>query len=91
VLLEANPQETNIPENAYLIVNGTQIISLTHSVINIGRRSDNQMALDDPRVSRVHAQLRAIKGRFVIFDLDSTGGHLANAQRITGRRCTLEM
>jgi hypothetical protein len=82
VLVETNTTETNVPENAFLIVNGMQIFPLTHSVINIGRRSDNQMALDDPRVSRVHAQLRAIKGRFVIFDLDSTGGTFVNAQRI---------
>jgi pSer/pThr/pTyr-binding forkhead associated (FHA) protein len=51
-------------------------------VINIGRRPDNQLVVDDPRVSRVHSQLRAIKGRFVIFDLDSTGGTYVNSQRI---------
>ena len=37
--------------------------------------------IDDPRISRSHAQLRAIKGRFVIFDLNSTGGTFVNAQR----------
>ena len=69
------------PSNAFLILHGTKIIPLTQSVINIGRRLDNQIVVDDPRVSRNHAQLRVIKGRFVIFDLDSTGGLFVNGQR----------
>jgi hypothetical protein len=82
MLVENSLPETHIPENAFFIVNGMQIYPLTQSVINIGRRSDNQIAIEDPRVSRVHAQLRAIKGRFVVFDLDSTGGTYVNSQRI---------
>ena len=39
------------------------------------------LVIDDPRISRNHAQLRAIKGRYVIFDLNSTGGTFVNAQR----------
>lgn len=70
-----------IPENAFLIVNGMNVFPLTQTVINIGRREDNQLVIDDPRVSRVHAQLRAIKGRFVVFDLDSTGGTFVNEKR----------
>jgi pSer/pThr/pTyr-binding forkhead associated (FHA) protein len=42
---------------------------------------DNQLVIDDPRISRNHAQLRAIKGRYVIFDLNSTGGTFVNGQR----------
>jgi hypothetical protein len=72
-----------IPENAFLILGGTRIIPLTESVINIGRRLDNQVVIDDPRVSRNHAQLRVIKGRFVIFDLESTGGLFLNGQRVS--------
>lgn len=71
-----------IPENAFLIVNGMDIFPLTQSVVNIGRREDNQLVIDDPRVSRVHTQLRAIKGRYVVFDLDSMGGTFVNDKRI---------
>jgi len=71
----------SIPENAFLIVDGVKVFPLTQSVINIGRRLDNQLVIDDPRISRNHAQLRAIKGRFVIFDLNSTGGTFVNGQR----------
>lgn len=70
-----------IPENSFLIVEGVKIFPLNLPVVNIGRRLDNQLIIDDPRVSRNHAQLRAIKGRFVVFDLNSTGGTFVNGQR----------
>jgi hypothetical protein len=71
----------NLPANAFLVLGGTQIIPLTQLVINIGRRLDNHVVVDDPRVSRNHAQMRVIKGRFVIFDLESSGGTFVNGQR----------
>ncbi len=71
-----------IPGNAFLIIQGTKIFPLNLSVINIGRRLDNQVVIDDPRVSRNHAQLRAVKGRYMLFDLNSTGGTYVNNQRI---------
>jgi hypothetical protein len=72
---------TAIPENAFLIVDGVKEFSLTRPVINIGRRLDNDLVVDDPRVSRHHAQLRAIKNRYVLFDLNSSGGTFINGQR----------
>lgn len=71
------------PENAFLIVDGVKVFPLDQSVVNIGRRMDNQLVIDDPRISRNHAQLRAIKGRYVIFDLNSTGGTYINGQKIS--------
>lgn len=73
--------EIKIPENAFLIVDGRKVFPLNGPVINIGRRLENHLAIDDPRVSRTHAQLRAIKGRYVLFDLNSTGGTFINGQR----------
>ncbi len=80
---EAKPdlQPANMPTNAFLVLGGTQIIPLAQQVINIGRRLDNHVVVDDPRVSRNHAQMRVIKGRFVIFDLESSGGTFVNGQR----------
>jgi hypothetical protein len=72
---------TTIPENAFLIVEGIKVYPLKQAVINIGRRLDNMVVVDDPRVSRNHAQLRSINGRFVVFDLNSTGGTFVNGQR----------
>jgi pSer/pThr/pTyr-binding forkhead associated (FHA) protein len=78
---QPGPESDAVPSNAFLIIGGTRIIPLTQPVINIGRRLDNQVVVDDPRVSRNHAQLRVIKSRYVIFDLDSTGGTFINGQR----------
>jgi hypothetical protein len=78
---EESEATDNIPENAFLIVEGVKVHALTEAVVNIGRRLENQLVIDDPRVSRNHAQLRAIKGRFVLFDLNSTGGTFVNGQR----------
>ena len=77
---ESSDNDT-IPENAFLIVEGVKVFPLKQPVINIGRRLDNTVVVDDPRVSRNHAQLRSIKGRFVVFDLNSTGGTFVNGQR----------
>jgi hypothetical protein len=70
------------PASAFLIVNGA-IFPLRLVVINIGRRLDNHLVIDDPRVSRAHAQLRAVHGHYVLFDLNSTGGTYVNGQRIS--------
>ncbi len=52
-----------------LIIEGVKVHPLKETVVNIGRRLENHLVIDDPRISRNHAQLRAIKGRFVLFDL----------------------
>jgi pSer/pThr/pTyr-binding forkhead associated (FHA) protein len=54
-------------------------------IINIGRRPENHLMIDDPRVSRFHAQIRASKGSFILFDLNSTGGTSVNSQPVTQR------
>jgi len=80
---ENNQEQGNetFPDNAFLIVEGVRVYPLKLPVVNIGRRLENQLVIDDPRISRNHAQLRAINGRFVIFDLNSTGGTFVNGQK----------
>jgi pSer/pThr/pTyr-binding forkhead associated (FHA) protein len=72
-----------IPEDAFVIVDGVKVIPLSSPLVRIGRRLENNLVLDDPRVSRTHAELRAINGRYVLFDLNSTGGTFVNGLRIT--------
>ncbi len=86
-VLEALPAQTPLPEpkprNPQLILNGNKYIALERNIINIGRKRDNHVVIDDARVSRVHAQIRLRFGRFVIYDLGSTGGTYVNNHRIT--------
>lgn len=81
--LPPNPAPPALPSGAFLIVDGGRHFALTLPVINIGRRPENHLVIDDPRVSRAHAQIRAIKGRFILFDLNSTGGTYVNSQPVT--------
>jgi hypothetical protein len=75
-------QATLMPPKAFLIVGGTQIFTLEEDAINIGRQLDNDLVIDDPRVSRKHAQIRVVKGRHMVFDLGSSGGTYVNNIRI---------
>jgi hypothetical protein len=75
------PAAGTTPSNAFLIIGGTQVVPICRSVTNIGRRLTNHVILDDPRVSRTHAQLRIVKDHFVLFDLNSNGGTFVNGQR----------
>lgn len=80
---ELPDEETQeIPPKSFLIVGGSKIFPLEYAVINVGRKLDNHLVIDDPRVSRKHCQLRAIKGRFVLFDVGSSGGTFVNGERI---------
>jgi pSer/pThr/pTyr-binding forkhead associated (FHA) protein len=85
VVPQEKPEDdvVTIPEDAFVIIDSVKVIPLTKPVINIGRRLENNIVIDDPRVSRNHAQMRAINGRYVLFDLNSTGGTYINGQKIT--------
>jgi len=84
MIIDAEKDSKNseaLPENAFLIVEGVKVHPLKDPVVNVGRRLENHLVIDDPRISRNHAQLRAINGRYVLFDLNSTGGTFVNGQR----------
>jgi len=68
--------------SAFLIVNGTRMFPLEQTVTNIGRQKNNHLVIDDERVSRQHAQLRATHHQFIIFDLGSAGGTFVNGVKI---------
>ncbi len=72
-----------VPEEAFVVVDGTKVIPLTQALVSIGRRVENTIVLEDPRISRNHAELRAVKGRYVLYDLDSKGGSFVNGVRVT--------
>jgi hypothetical protein len=69
-----------LPKNAYLVLQGTRVIPLNQPLIKIGRQLDNNIILEDPRISRSHAQIKLVNDRFMIFDMNSTGGTFVNGR-----------
>ena len=57
-------------------------MSLIQPVVSIGRALDNDIIIEDPRVSRHHAQLRRRYGRYVLYDLGSFRGTQINGYPI---------
>ncbi len=78
-----NNTNSSIPTDAFLIIGGSKNFRLNKTVIDIGRHSNNDLTLDDPHVSRHHAQLRAIRKHYVIFDVGSTAGVFLNGKKIS--------
>ena len=73
-----------LPEShgsAWLVIN-KQVIPLNQIVTSIGRRLDNDVVIQDQNVSRRHAEIRYESGRFVLYDLNSTGGTYVNNKPI---------
>jgi hypothetical protein len=82
--MEKQPLEgaVQLPEGAFLILGDGRHFALDKPVINVGRRIDNQIVLEDAHVSRTHAQLRVRDRRYVLFDLGSTGGTNVNGRQV---------
>lgn len=66
------------PGRPFLILDGCRHVNLVKPVVSIGRALDNDIIIDDVRVSRHHAQLRRRYGHYVLYDLGSAGGTLVN-------------
>ena len=62
---------------------GGTILPVARPVLTIGRELDNDLVVEDPRVSRHHAQLLLQHDRYVLRDLDSSNGTFVNGARIT--------
>lgn len=67
-----------IPSGAFLVVEGKRHFKLEQPMVRIGRRPDNDLVLDNRHVSRSHAMLQAVDGRYVLRDLGSTAGTRLN-------------
>jgi hypothetical protein len=73
---------------AFVLFDGYRHMPVAEAMITIGRSLDNDIILDDRRVSRQHAQLRRQYGQYVLYDLDSTGGVTVNGRPV--RECVLQ-
>ncbi len=75
------PQQKYVSE-AYLILPNKDIFPLRRTITQIGRKNDNHLIIDNPTISRNHAQIRNINGNFMVFDLNSTSGTFVNGVRV---------
>jgi hypothetical protein len=61
---------------------GTTSYALVHPVTRIGRGSDSDLRIDDPGISRNHAELRRSGGDVTIVDVGSTNGVVVDGRRV---------
>lgn len=80
--MQSNPSAFVPPPGACFILNGKDTLKLDKAFVHIGRHSNNDIVIQDPMVSRDHLQLRAQRGRYLLFDLSSTGGTTINGQKV---------
>lgn len=52
-------------------------------IVNIGRARDNDIVIENLAVSRNHARIRRIDGKYILTDLNSANGTFVNGVRIT--------
>lgn len=75
----------HIQKSARLLLHtaaGPQIIPLDSTQFTLGRGLNNDIILEDTRVSRHHAELRYKARRFWLNDLGSTNGTFVNGERV---------
>lgn len=74
--------ESQLLPKAFLIIGGTKVFPIEKQVIKIGRAFENDLMLEYPQISRLHAELRFTRGVFEIVDLESTGGTFVNGEKV---------
>ncbi len=70
---------------AYLLLNA-QIIPLHKKVTTLGRLLENDVVINDPGVSRFHAEIHHEDDMYVLEDKESTGGTLLNNKPVQRAR-----
>jgi Protein of unknown function (DUF3662)/FHA domain len=65
---------------------GTTTYALARAITRIGRGADTDLRIDDPGISRHHAELRRSGGDVTVVDLGSTNGVLVDGQRVDEQR-----
>lgn len=83
-----SPHPSNIDpqlmaREAYVVLNGRQTIPLHKPLLTVGRRGNNDIVIDDPAVSRLHAHIRWQGGHFVLQDVSGRGRTRVNGIQVT--------
>jgi hypothetical protein len=70
-------------ETALLLTGGKRLV-VGPAGVTMGRSRQCDVMLDDPNISRTHAEIRARGGSWVLTDLGSTNGSRLNGRRVDG-------
>ena len=77
-----NTRKRSLPQKAFLILESGDYYPIERAAINIGRRTESEVYINDPHISREHAQIRLVQESYVLFDLNSTSGTYVNGRKI---------
>jgi len=77
-----NAGPSGFPELVFVQESEQRTISLDHTPFTIGRKTDRDLIIADPRVSRDHASILAEGGDYVIVDMSSKHGTFVNGEKI---------
>jgi predicted component of type VI protein secretion system len=61
-----------------------RVLLLDGERLTVGSAPDNDVVVDDPSVSRVHADVQQLNGRWFLEDCGSRNGTNVNGRRLTG-------
>ncbi len=82
-LRDSGPTHPARAETALLLIDGKRVV-ISPAGATIGRGRSSDIVLNDPNVSRQHAEIRPRGGSWVIADLGSTNGSQLNGRRLEG-------
>ncbi len=79
--IEATMSQTTV--GASVVLGDGRRVPITDSGLTVGRLPECEVVVSDGNVSRRHAQIRSVDGRYAIADLGSTNGTRVNGAKIS--------
>ena len=73
---------SGFPELVFVQESEQRSITLDHTPFTIGRKTDRDLIIADPRVSRDHASILSEGGDYVVADMGSKHGTFVNGEKI---------
>ncbi|MGI9184557.1 MAG: FhaA domain-containing protein [Solirubrobacteraceae bacterium] len=77
-------ERARVRQQSALLITGGKRLVVGSGGATIGRSRQCEVMLDDPNISRAHAEVCARGGSWVLADLGSTNGTRLNGRRLTG-------
>jgi pSer/pThr/pTyr-binding forkhead associated (FHA) protein len=65
---------------------GSPTYALARPTTRIGRGTESDLRIDDPGISRIHAELRRSGGDVTVVDVGSTNGVVVDGERVEQAR-----